>query len=458
MASTEQVARSRLRDVLPHGIPLPDEDWQRRHRRINLLAVVHAPAVWVYGLVLGYGLWHVSLETVPVIAAAAVGRQPSLSRRTREIATTLALVASSAALVHMSGGYIEMHFHFFVVVALVTLYQQWQPFLVAVGFVALHHGIAGAIDPTGVYNHPDAIAHPWRWAGVHAGFIAMESAVCITTWRLNEVARQRAEEYFKHVWDGEHALVQRLQETDRVKSELVAAISHEFRTPLTSILGFANALQRVKPITDEQVDDFAERIHRQGQRLTQLVDNLLVYEKPVDGAIGSCDAGEAVAASIRFAPIADGPSSVVTEVTPGLQFAMAPETAQLLLANLIGNAAKFRTPATPIHVRVMPERRGGVSIEVTNQGPPIHADAMSRIFEPFVQADSSDTRVGDGIGLGLYIVARIVAAADGEVRAHSDRGATTFTVWLPEPGTDDGEASMPVGLRTLEPLPGIPGD
>ena len=447
--------------MLPHGIPLPDEDWQRRHRRINLIALLHAPVVGVFGLVMGYGLGHVSLETLPVIATAVIGRHATLSRRTREVFTTLALVTSSAVLVHMSGGYIEMHFHFFVVVAMVTLYQQWQPFLLAIGFVALHHGIAGAIDPTGVYNHPDAIAHPWRWAGVHAGFIAMESAVCITTWRLNEAARQRAEEYFKHVWDGEHALVQRLQDTDRVKSELVAAVSHEFRTPLTSILGFASALQRVKPITEEQLDDYAQRIYRQGQRLNQLVDNLLEYERPAGGAIGSCDAAAAVDASIRLAPIADGASTVSVQVTPGLQFAVAPETAQLLLANLIGNAAKFRTPGTPIHVRVMPERRGGASIEVTNHGPAIRAESMATIFEPFVQGDSSDTRVGDGIGLGLHIVARIVDAANGEVRVHSADGATTFTVWLPEPGADGQEVSpspQQVGLRSLGPVLGMPGD
>jgi len=214
-------------------------------------------------------------------------------------------------------------------VALVTLYQQWQPFLLAIGFVALHHGIAGAIDPTGVYNHPDAIVHPWRLAGVHAGFIAMESAVCITTWRLDEAARQRAEEYFKHVWDGEHALVERLRDIDRVKSALVAAVSHEFRTPLTSILGFASALQR----------------------LSQLVDNLLEYERPVDDAIGSCDAAAAVDASIRLAPIVHGASTVGADVTPGLQLPVAPETAQLLLANLIGNAAKFRTPGQGVGLR-----------------------------------------------------------------------------------------------------------
>jgi signal transduction histidine kinase len=289
----------------------------------------------------------------------------------------------------------------------------------------------------------------------------MESAVCITTWRLNEAARQRAEEYFKHVWDGEHALVERLRDTDRVKSELVAAVSHEFRTPLTSILGFASAIQRVKPITDEQLDDYAQRIYRQGQRLSQLVDNLLEYDKPADGTLGSCDAAAAVDASVRLAPIADGASTVDTQVTPGLQLPVAPETAQLLLANLIGNAAKFRKPGTPIHVRVMPERRGGASIEVTNNGPAIGPESMARIFEPFVQGDSSNTRVGDGIGLGLHIVARIVDAADGEVRAHSADGTTTFTVWLPEPVAEGVEVSPSpheVGLRSLDPLLGLPGD
>ncbi|HYN35570.1 MAG TPA: EAL domain-containing protein [Actinomycetota bacterium] len=97
-------------------------------------------------------------------------------------------MSCSAILTHLFHGLIEMHFHFFVVVAVVTLYQSWFPFACAIGYVLLHHGVAGALDPTSVFNHPSALAHPWKWASIHALFIAGESLACLTAWRLNELA------------------------------------------------------------------------------------------------------------------------------------------------------------------------------------------------------------------------------------------------------------------------------
>jgi mannitol-specific phosphotransferase system IIBC component len=103
------------------------------------------------------------------------------------------LIASSAVLVHLSGGYIEFHFHFFVMVGLLALYQKWAPFLVAIGFVLLHHGVVGVLDPSAVYNHPAAIAHPWQWAGIHALFITAMSVVSLITWRVNETTHALAQ-------------------------------------------------------------------------------------------------------------------------------------------------------------------------------------------------------------------------------------------------------------------------
>ena len=95
-------------------------------------------------------------------------------------------------LVHLSGGVIEMHFHFFVMVAVVALYQDWVPFLAAIGYVFVHHGLLGALDPESVFNHSPAANHPWKWAGIHALFITGISVACLVTWRLNETLLGRA--------------------------------------------------------------------------------------------------------------------------------------------------------------------------------------------------------------------------------------------------------------------------
>jgi methyl-accepting chemotaxis protein len=90
---------------------------------------------------------HAVAESAIVAVLAAGASVHWLSPRTRSVVATLGLVTSSAILVHLSGGVIEMHFHCFVVVAMVALYQSWVPFLVALAYVALHHGTIGALDP-----------------------------------------------------------------------------------------------------------------------------------------------------------------------------------------------------------------------------------------------------------------------------------------------------------------------
>src|SRR2546426_1100418 len=73
---------------------------------------------------------------------------------------------------------------------LLTLYEDWLIFLLAAGYVALHHGVMGAIDPGSVYDHADAVAHPWKWALIHSGFIAAAGAGALVAWRFNEDVRE----------------------------------------------------------------------------------------------------------------------------------------------------------------------------------------------------------------------------------------------------------------------------
>src|SRR5207245_3794271 len=73
-------------------------------------------------------------------------------------------------------------------VGLLVCYQDWTPFILAVGYVGVHHGVVGVLDPQSVYNHGAAWAHPWLWAGIHGAFILAMSAVTLTTWRVTETA------------------------------------------------------------------------------------------------------------------------------------------------------------------------------------------------------------------------------------------------------------------------------
>ena len=191
LPSQDAVAPSRLhalRSWLPAGDAISATEWARRHRVINALVWIHALIVPVYGILQDQAPWHAIAEAGVIVALALGAGSRRLSSTVRSVLATLGLVVASAVLTHISGGLIEMHFHFFVVVAVISLYQSWVPFLVALGFVVAHHGIGGQIAPGSVYNHPSAVSDAWRWALIHGGFILAESAACLVAWRLNEVA------------------------------------------------------------------------------------------------------------------------------------------------------------------------------------------------------------------------------------------------------------------------------
>jgi diguanylate cyclase (GGDEF)-like protein/PAS domain S-box-containing protein len=186
----------RLRDALPKGRPLSAEVWARRHRMILGLLWLHAAVVWVFGSLTGNGIIHSLLEASILIAAAGLAGWRRRGQRFRAVLASLGLLTASGLLVHLSGGYIELHFHFFVMVAIIALYQDWATFLAAIGYVVLHHGLMGVLAPHGVYNHPAAWANPWLWAAIHGAFILAMSAACLVNWRFNEaeVARRLAEQ------------------------------------------------------------------------------------------------------------------------------------------------------------------------------------------------------------------------------------------------------------------------
>lgn len=179
--------RSRARHLLPKGTALPEEVWALRHRAILNLLWAHVGVVFVFAQVRGESPLHGAVVAAVVAAFAVAARAVRAHRRQTTVLTALGLLTSSAVLVHLSGGMIEMHFHYFVMVGVITLYQDWYPFLIAIGYVVLQHGFAGLVDPSAVYNHAAAVNNPWKWAGVHGFFILGMSAAGIASWRLNEL-------------------------------------------------------------------------------------------------------------------------------------------------------------------------------------------------------------------------------------------------------------------------------
>lgn len=201
-----------LRAALPQGHTLPYEAWRRRHRWMAGLLFAEALGLTVFSAAQGYSLLHSVGHVAALfpfgIAALAFERH----RRAASTLVSLGLITACALLVHVWHGAIEAHFLFFVTIVVLALYEDWIPFLVAVAYVVIHHGVAGALMPDGVYNHHDAVEHPWKWAAIHGGFVAAAGIASVVAWRLNEDVRAEAqasyrrahasEERFKGAFEG----------------------------------------------------------------------------------------------------------------------------------------------------------------------------------------------------------------------------------------------------------------
>jgi PAS domain S-box-containing protein/diguanylate cyclase (GGDEF)-like protein len=177
--------------------------WRQRHRTLAALLWLHAVALPVFGVFRGYGVLHCLTEGSVVAAIAGFALLAHERPRLAAGLVSFGLVTSSAILVHLSEGYIEAHFHFFVVIVLLTLYEDWLPLLVAAVYTGFHHGLLGMVDPASVYNHPAAIEHPWTWAAIHAGFVAAAGVAAVGAWRLNEEVRAETREAYRRAHESE---------------------------------------------------------------------------------------------------------------------------------------------------------------------------------------------------------------------------------------------------------------
>jgi diguanylate cyclase (GGDEF)-like protein/PAS domain S-box-containing protein len=179
---------------LPSGRTLPAGEWERRHRGILVVLWALALTLPVYGIARGHAVAHDVVGGVALLAAALLASRVRRHRATSSAIASLGLCMACALAVHLSGGTIEAHFMFFVMIIVVSLYEDWRPFLVAVAFVVVHHGLMGVLDRDSVYNHP---GNPWGLAAIHGAFVLAASIAAVFSWRMNEDLRaesQRASE------------------------------------------------------------------------------------------------------------------------------------------------------------------------------------------------------------------------------------------------------------------------
>lgn len=229
---------------------------------------------------------------------------------------------------------------------------------------------------------------------------------------------------------------------DRAKGDFLANISHEVRTPLTAIIGFADVLQQTEGLP-AAARPHVRRISAAGQLLLTLVNDLLDFARlevrliPLNPTV--FDPAECVrtAVSLFEARAAECGLGLTCDLAPDLPAAVEADSARLrqVLAHLIGNAIKF-TDAGDVSISAGYEHRAGrLRITVSDTGPGIAADLRDRLFQRFTQADESISRRHGGAGLGLVICKRLVELMGGEIGVESEAGSgSTFWFVVPASG------------------------
>jgi PAS domain S-box-containing protein len=255
---------------------------------------------------------------------------------------------------------------------------------------------------------------------------------------LNARVAQRTRE-LELALEGEQLARKDAEAANRIKTELFARLSHEFRTPLHAVSGYLEILQQNihGGLTKEQRRD-VERIHQAQEHLMALVNMILDFAKLEAGPIELSMAEIPIEETIRGAEALVFPQFEKKKVTythrPGdasLTVFADREKVQQILVNLLANAMKFTPAGGTVDLDWKLEEES-VIIRVRDTGPGIPPDKLEQIFEPFVQLRSPGSVPTGGTGLGLPISRDLARAMGGEVTASSTLGVgSVFTVTLP---------------------------
>ncbi|MDZ7780844.1 MAG: ATP-binding protein [Gemmatimonadota bacterium] len=231
--------------------------------------------------------------------------------------------------------------------------------------------------------------------------------------------------------------VTEIRRLETVRRDFVANASHEIKTPLTSIRGYAESLVEDDPPEDVR-RRFLEAIHTNTVRLQNLVDDLLDLSRLESGgwSAGSehVDIGRVARDTWTVVEAAAGTSAIDFEVDGEAVAVADPQGLAQVFRNLFENAIRHTGGRGTVHVRVRPAAEGLVAVDVSDDGEGIPVSVLPRIFERFYRADASRARDAGGTGLGLAIVKHLVGAMGGSVEAESELGrGTTIRFTLPAP-------------------------
>jgi two-component system phosphate regulon sensor histidine kinase PhoR len=234
--------------------------------------------------------------------------------------------------------------------------------------------------------------------------------------------------------------VTELRHLEKVRKDFVANVSHELRTPITAIRGYAETLG-AGALTDAQnAPRMIEIIHRQSERLAELVEDLLELSRIESKefslkseSVGLAAAGNAAIETVR--PKAQSKKLRIDATIPAGALVLGDARAlDQVLVNLLDNAVKYTPDGGQVELKAVSVDGSRFEIQVRDTGTGMEPKHLDRIFERFYRVDKGRAREVGGTGLGLSIVKHLVTAMNGDVRVESTPGqGTAFFVVLPSP-------------------------
>jgi PAS domain S-box-containing protein len=251
---------------------------------------------------------------------------------------------------------------------------------------------------------------------------------------IDVTERRHAEEGLERAWAREHEVAERLRNLNDLKDSFLTAVSHELRSPLSTILGIALTLERAGGrLAGAEAADLLARLTFNARKLDQLLTDLLDLDRLQRGFL----AAERVTTDLRqlvqrvvqeSGLVQERPVEVTAEPVTA---AVDPAKVERILVNLLVNAARHTPPETPVWVRLRRAPDHRVLLVVEDAGPGVPPELRKRVFEPFQRA-LPDAQNTPGVGIGLSLVARFSELHGGRAWVEERQGGgASFRVELP---------------------------
>jgi len=241
------------------------------------------------------------------------------------------------------------------------------------------------------------------------------------------------EETFREMEETFNTLAEELENTEMLRSDFVNHFSHEIKTPVVSIRGFAKMLQR-KDLTEQQREQYVDVIVEESTRLAGMTTNVLnltrIEHQNILAHRESYNLSEQLRRCILLLERKWSEKELALWADfPEITVCAEREMMQQVWVNLLDNAVKFSPRGEEIRVEVM-EKEKCVEASICNHGPQMTEEEKKRMFDKFWQGDAS--RTTEGTGIGLSVVKKIVELHQGEIKVESSEAETVFTVILPK--------------------------